>query len=221
MALPNVIIEDTTDLVPYIDALNRGIQEAYARAAAFINFPPVTIFVSSAPSDSLDDVGGICGYTPRAEEMFLYLDVGCQRFEKSLREDGLTRTLIHELHHAARWCAPGYGETLFDALVTEGLADHFVYQVTGQPPDPWSTALSDAEFAYWMNVAERCFDDVSYAHDEWFFGCPEKQMPKWIGYTLGYAIVGRYLSQHPHESPASLVHAPSGRFRSKELRLHV
>ena len=38
---------------------------------------------------------------------------------------------------------PGYGITLAEALVTEGLADHFVAEAfPDTPPQPWDHALS-------------------------------------------------------------------------------
>jgi len=41
-------------------------------------------------------------------------------------------------------------------------------------------------------------------HAVWFFG--RGSIPRWAGYTLGYAVVGSYLLEH-HLSPARAVEA--------------
>ncbi|ARC89899.1 hypothetical protein B5V46_15445 [Rhodovulum sp. MB263] len=57
--------------------------------------------------------------------------------------------------------------------------------------------------------AAATWDDRNYDHAAWFFGTD----PAWRGYAFGYALVGRYLAEHPAETPATLVHAGTERFR--------
>lgn len=118
-------------------------------------------------------------------------------------------TFAHELHHAARILeGPGYGSTLQEALVTEGLADSFSLQVfSASPPPPWVRALDrDSTCSLW-NKVQREFDRPSYDHGRWFLG--DEQIPRWAGYTLGYRLVQTYLDDHPDTTPAGLVETPA------------
>ncbi|WP_406721174.1 DUF2268 domain-containing putative Zn-dependent protease [Thioclava litoralis] len=48
----------------------------------------------------------------------------------------LLRVLLHEYHHVLRGDGPGYGRSLEEALVSEGLAQLFVHQVLDVLPAP-------------------------------------------------------------------------------------
>lgn len=108
-------------------------------------------------------------------------------------ERSLERGVVHELHHAARWDGPGYGQTLGEALVSEGLAGWFVQQVYGAPPEPWES-LPDDEVRPFLQNARDQWDAQPYDHGAWFFGMSEQ--PRWLGYSPGFRIVGRHLSTH-------------------------
>ena len=200
-------------LEAYAPSLEKETREAMALVGSFIRLSDeLTVKISNDPTRTVAEVGGFCGYTPHAHEVQVSLDPTNARFQDGLARKELTRTLVHELHHSARWVDPGYGDTLFDALVTEGLADHFLCQVTGEAPEPWAVSLSDDALASWLEKARPSFDDETYSHEDWFFGCAEKGMPKWLGYALGYEIVKRYLAAYPGETAARLVNANSDNF---------
>ena len=74
---------------------------------------------------------------------------------------------------------PGYDRTLGEALVSEGLAGHFVQRLFGNPPEPWEHAVGVGEY------------------------------PRWLGYTLGYAIVGKWLGSAREPDVATLVNVPA------------
>ena len=84
---------------------------------------------------------------------------------------------------------PGYGWTLGEALVSEGLAGQFVTRLFGTPPDPRECAVTDA-------VLEADLPDnatlISNGQDHraWFDGFGGRY-PRWLGYTLGLSDGGR------------------------------
>ncbi len=119
-------------------------------------------------------------------------------------DDNLERTLIHELNHAARWQTVGYGDTLLEAMISEGLADHFEKEITNKNPNPWSVALGKSQIKQMMERAENEYNNKNYNHNEWFFGSKEKGIPKWTGYTLGYNLVAEYLKKNPDKKPSQL-----------------
>ena len=95
--------------------------------------------------------------------------------------------LVHELHHCLRWRGPGTGQTLlFEALISEGLADHFAMELLGAK-HPWSNAFPRDETAKFLALAQPEFDSTTYNHPRWFFG-GDHTLPWWTGYTLGFRL---------------------------------
>jgi uncharacterized protein YjaZ len=105
-----------------------------------------------------------------------------------------------------RMTGPGYGRTLGEALVSEGLAGHFTQLVLGTPPAPWDTACDiDMLLKYFPRSGQ--LDAPSYSHREWFFGVGGTY-PRWLGYTLGYAIVREWCLKSSPDVVA-LIHTPA------------
>jgi hypothetical protein len=102
----------------------------------------------------------------------------------------LQRTLAHELNHAARiTVGPGYGLTLLDAIVSEGLADTFATSLYPTSLAPWDHALKPEQIHRYWRLAQQHFYEFlprkPYIH--WMFG--GGGFPHWTGYTLGAMLV--------------------------------
>lgn len=125
-------------------------------------------------------------------------------------ETDLFPLLAHELHHVARFRALGFADHLLDAMVTEGLADHFAVEVSSAPPALWAVALRGAELDEWLSRASETWLSGNYKHDAWFFGTGS--IPRWAGYSVGYELVRRFLATNPSADAATLHDAPSTGF---------
>jgi len=81
----------------------------------------------------------------------------------------LRRTLAHELDHAARVTAgPGYGSTLLDVMVSEGLADNFATSLYRGSRHPWTHALSARdEHRLWQRAQQHLYEISSGARRSW------------------------------------------------------
>ena len=149
---------------------------------------------------------GVGGRTdPVTGEVTISLDPGFSDYVSTLTV-WLPATLAHELDHAERiLLGPGLGDTLLEAMVSEGLADTFSIEAFPETPRiPWDHALSPAENRNaWIraeDILNRLLD--AKGHDTWFFG--KGQLPRWTGYTLGYRIAASYLHAHPRETAARI-----------------
>lgn len=112
-------------------------------------------------------------------------------FADSLHNSALQRHIVHEVHHCLRMAGPGYGWTLGEALVSEGLAGQFVAHLLGSAAEPWERAFS-LEALQTAPVPMGELEARYYDHSAWFFGTGDK--PRWLGYALGYQMVGRWLA---------------------------
>lgn len=145
----------------------------------------------------------IGGRSTSASTIFIYFDTGCSDLDMII-EEKLPAVLAHEYHHACRWKTVGYGNTLGEALVTEGLADHFSLQVFKGGVPKWCCALTESEIKTWLKKASKELENKDYDHIAWFFG-DNKTFPGWVGYSLGYFIVEKYLRRFPPLTAADLV----------------
>ena len=92
---------------------------------------------------------------------------------------------------------PGYGVSLGEALVSEGLSDHFVAQAFPKTPAlPWDHRAMTArqEAGLWKRAKPDLAIPGAYDHPLWFFGAGGRNaLPRWSGFTLAYRIVSPYL----------------------------
>ena len=194
----------------FVEPIQDAIEGTRKRCEVVLDPLVIDVVVQAWPGRVIPERGYV-GYAPTGTMMQLTVDPSNPNLPHSLGET-LERTVAHEFHHVCRWQGPGYGRTLGEALVSEGLAGRFAAQLYGEAPEPWEDALAGDEASDLAAVAEARWTMSDYDHAAWFFG--QGGHPRWAGYTLGYRLVGRYLAAHPGETPASLVAAPAAAFRS-------
>lgn len=184
-------------------------QRIDARVPAALRRHPVDIVVQYLPERTIPELG-IGGSCFRRGMVTVNVDPGSAHFETHLAQGVFSRTLAHELHHAMRWNACGYGLTLGEALVSEGLADVFAETVTGLSAAPWCHVLRDGQTGgAWERIldrAERERGESGYNHAAWFFGTGE--LPRWVGYTIGYRLACLYRDAHPADASTGMIDAP-------------
>lgn len=206
-------VKNTGGLAPYVTQIEKLVKATLKEIEGKLNLSDVLVVVKEAehPND-LKDIGGVGGYCPSGELVELSLDVNHPIFKK-LWGQLVRRSLLHELHHAARRQAGiATGESSFlECLFSEGLADHFVCDITGTKP-VWVIDLDKEVTAELLERAKEIFDQpvTDKLYDDWFTeGSEELNIPHWAGYALGYGLVNDYFGQHPDSSAASLVSFPA------------
>lgn len=153
---------------------------------------------------------GVTGYTsPTNGKIYILVDPHSQiPYSQTLRV-WLPAALSHEVNHSVRILAgPGFGPTLAESLVTEGLATAFDSQAWHGLAEPWMNAISPAqEAALWQRMKQSLNTAGVTVYDQWFFGSSD--IPRWTGFTIGYHIVSDYLKRHPRDSAASIADVPA------------
>ena len=195
-------------LKPHKTEIEHAVANAVKLISEKIPLSDIDIVAFDYPFSTREGMG-IGGYAD-PNTVWTSLDPAFLDFNKVISEE-IRRTLAHELHHCIRTRGPGYGWTLFEAMISDGLADHFVIEMWGKPPYPWDTALTRTQRERLLKRAKRVWNRRVY-DNRWFGGKKSKDIPKWTGYSIGFWLVGQYLSKHPTESAASLVSAPAERF---------
>jgi uncharacterized protein YjaZ len=204
-----VLQDDSGPLVPRFADIRRQLEEVHESASRLLPISGITVVVSSKP-ELLATGWGVTGSFSGGTEIDILIQ---PQLPDVLLAHQLPFVAAHEFHHVARSRGPGYGfGTLLEAMVSEGLADHFAAEHVGPPVPPWAMALSPEEIDLWLARARLLLDSHSYGHDAWFFGA-SPQIPRWTGYTLGYELVSRYQASHRGATAASLWNTPAEEFR--------
>lgn len=165
---------------------------------------PVDVVIQCLPDETIPELG-IGGSCFRRGLVTISLDPGAPSFEERLNQGFFRRTLAHELHHAMRWNACGYGRSLGEAFVSEGLADVFSETLTGGYALPWANTSINGDWSALLDLAELERDNQDYDHAAWFYGTGE--LPLWAGYTIGYRLCRLYSQANPEAAVAGMIDA--------------
>lgn len=163
--------------------------------------------VSSKPK-ALEDMGGVGGYCSSKNEVNITIDINHKSLKKNLKRK-IRESLIHELHHAGRYQADiKFDKNTFrECLISEGLADLFVYEITGNKPR-WIKKLNQAETKRLIPMIKKDFDKKLTAtlYKKWFIiGSRKNKIPRWTGYYVGYMAVKRFRKENPTLSQKELI----------------
>ena len=199
-----LLFEDEGSLVSYHPLIEQQVRRTIEVVAAKWDIGRLAIRVFTSQTNVIPEIG-LNGYTPSATEIRLFFHPTFQSLDDSI-ETHLFPLLVHEMHHARRTRLVGYGSTLLEAVVSEGLADYFSMEVAGVEPPIWSVSVQGETLDHWILKASEVWQEPGYRHDDWFFGT-HPDIPRWAGYSIGFALVDRYLQTHPHQSASQLVGA--------------
>ena len=202
-------LEDEGHLTSHHTLIEQQVRRTIEVVAAKWDIGRLSIRIFASQTNVIPEIG-LNGYTPSATEIRLSFHPGFPSLEDSIRVH-LFSLLAHEMHHARRTRLVGYGSTLLEAAVSEGLADHFSMEIAGVEPPIWSISVQGETLNHWILQASEIWHEPGYRHAEWFFGT-HPDIPRWAGYSIGFELVGRYLKAHPDQSASQLVGAPASIF---------
>lgn len=201
--------EDEGQLDEYRDRIIPIVKDTYTSVNSLMQIDDMQIRVLADPGNVIPELG-MNGYNPGTNEVILYFDPQSSSLSQSL-ENSLSSILSHELHHAKRRRTAGYGSTLLQAMISEGLADHFSMEVTQSGPPIWSKVLTATQLESLQQKASQDWNSSPYNHSRWFFGNGE-DIPRWTGYSIGFELVRLYLVNHPDSKASILYGEPASSF---------
>jgi uncharacterized protein YjaZ len=198
---------DSAALSPWQAIIEHEITVTRKAAARLVRLPSLEVEIKHVPPSKVIPQLGMVGHCYGPEKFTLSFAPESDNFLPALADGAVRRQVAHELHHCLRNAGPGYGLSLGEALVSEGLAGHFVHRLFGTSPEPWECALPDeVALSHWPDKGALAATD--YDHAGWFFGSG-RRYPLWLGYTLGYVVVGRWLNRTAVIDDRILVNVPA------------
>lgn len=202
-----LIVSDDASRLPDWD-LSDGMNRIFAGLHESIPGPPVRVLVHVVTDAEL--AHGIAARTdPDSGDISVAVSPRLAELDRQEALLWLRRVLAHEFHHSRRVTAgPGFGGTVGEWLVSEGLADLYASEVDPTfEPFAFRQFDRDAFEADWSRI-EPQLDDAGGVLDyrQWF---AEDDGRVGAGYGIGLEIVNTYLGRES-SSPADSVAVPAG-----------
>ena len=198
---------------PFLIELTNEIEDKVRTALILINkkmpIDDLTILIRSSGGNVIPEIG-IGGFNPNKHEIIISVNTSFPHIRKSIEEE-LISQIAHEAHHAKRRRSVGYGNSLLEALISEGLADHFSIEAWEQDIPLWSSVLDPQALSEWINISKEFWYDQDYNHNNWFFG-EDPGIPRWAGYSIGFELVKRYLDKNPSATAATIFNLEASAF---------
>jgi uncharacterized protein YjaZ len=210
MSINLYILKSSGKLKPFIKQIEKEFYDTIDKISRTIPVSEIDVVVYDNPAGIIQDQG-IGGYTPFSYLVMLSIDSNFSNLSNSILKQ-FKRVLAHELHHALRWKNPGYGKTLIEVLISEGLADHFDMEINKDLSQNWDNVLDKKQLDKIKNLAEKEYFSKNYNHVDWFFGNKKRNIPKWAGYSLGFYLVEKYFKKHPNQKASKLFNIKAEKF---------
>jgi len=186
------LLEADKDLKPFLKEVGQIARASISKIQKVLPFKePVDVVIYRYYTTDKNFL--VSGYTPTGNTVWIYTDPSHKNYIKSVKKL-LPITLAQELHHACRWQGPGFGKTLKETLVTEGLAAHFETETFGGKPSDFYVQFSDKEIQRFWKLAQKDLNSKDFNYDDWFLGNIKKKIPKHAGYALAYWLIGKSLN---------------------------
>ncbi len=197
------------DIGGQLSQLKGLIESAFARFVTIVvddlSAETIEITFVPAPGKAIPQLG-IGGHSPGPNNILVYFDPKSDK----INQDEILATLLHESHHCMRWRSTGYGKSLGQAMVSEGLASLYEQEHLGRAPIHVTASLKDNQ----VKRAVQSFDRQDYDHNEWFFD--RGSLDFWFGYALGYQLCRQY-SEKTGQTAAQLVNTPASEILAKAV----
>lgn len=219
-------IDETIDINDSLSIkIINGIGDIITRVQSLLPLDSVVINLAISKTNVLPFLG--CGGQTNMDDSGITIECYYDPENPNFKPESLFYGLVHESHHASRLSKLGWQLTLLELMVREGLADHFMIEVTNCEQPQWSKALSEKEIKKYMIKAKPILytkqESWTKELDEWLiFGRKgDDPIPGWTGYSLGWVIVENYLKEHPRAGASSLVFTPAEEIASSTPELKV
>ncbi|MFS0824720.1 DUF2268 domain-containing protein [Bacillus sp. 1P02SD] len=184
------------------DEINKIIEQALIKSSNTLPGENKTVYLFPPNPDDMYGInlmGGTAGIAVSKDVILIQIE------PSSFKEDFLEYAVAHEYHHTIYKESGNvnWNNTLLDSIILEGKADTFAKSLYPDINIPWIEPLSaQKEKEVWEDLEEDLWSidlDRSLYHD-YHNGNPNKGIPTWTNYKIGYQIMNSFLENNPSVS---------------------
>lgn len=178
------------------DEINKIIEQALIKSSNTLPGENKTVYLFPPNPDDMYGInlmGGVSGIAVSKDVILIKI------VPSSFNEDLLEYSIAHEYHHTIYMEGENvnWQNTLLDEIILEGKADNFAKSLYPDINIPWIEPLSNQkEVEVWEHLKENLMSkDRTIKGD--YFENPNKGIPRWTNYKIGYQIVNSFLEKNP------------------------
>ncbi|RFB12671.1 hypothetical protein DZB84_18095 [Bacillus sp. HNG] len=178
------------------DEINKIIEQALIKSSNTLPGENKTVYLFPPNPDDMYGInlmGGTAGLAVSKDVIIIQID------PSSFNLDLLEYTVAHEYHHTVYMESGEVNSynTLLDSIILEGKADTFAKSLYHDINIPWIEPLSNQkEEEVWEHLKENLMSQDRTIKGD-YFGNPNKGIPHWTNYKIGYQIVNSFLEKNP------------------------
>ena len=187
-----------------VATIRKAFKRAVKTCKKLIAADAIDVVVSHNPAFVMTEIG-IGGKTQTSHFVNVTLDA-----KVNFDPERLSLAMCHEMHHAMRQRKCGFPQTLFDVVVSEGLADQFEAEINPRKKLTAHKGMTEKVLLKGLDDLRKQMNTTKYDYYGWFFGAG-KTYPKYFGYVLGGMIITAYLNKNKTK-PSKLVTKPTKLF---------
>lgn len=143
----------------------------------------------------LEKMNGILAHTDGTSNIFMYLNV-----DKRVESKYIHSISFHEYQHVVRNTIVKKKDpkTLLDVIIDEGCSELFVEYALGKDyVGRWATAISNNEIDQYIGRFKHKLSLTKVDEIQKIMYGNTLDYPLWLGYTMGYYIVNKFMKKAP------------------------
>ncbi|WP_448548540.1 DUF2268 domain-containing putative Zn-dependent protease [Thalassotalea fusca] len=177
-----------------LDLLESKGQYSLSKISQHIQLPNLDIIISPAPDEYKTDSGILgCVSTPYLIEILVDTD---REDLVDVIHNELTAVIAHELHHAIRALSGVQEKTLFQTLISEGLACHFETKFNGNTTPRFLNEVKKFEWRELYNQMQTNLNNQDFNYPDYFGVGNDAKLPERAGYWVGFNLVSEYINKY-------------------------
>ncbi|MEH7223624.1 DUF2268 domain-containing putative Zn-dependent protease, partial [Bacillus sp. JJ1566] len=177
------------------DEINKIIEQALIKSSNTLPGGNKTVYLFPPNPDDMYDINLMGGTAAIAVKDVIIIQIDPSSFNLDLLE----YSVAHEYHHTIYMEGGNvnWKNTVLDSIILEGKADTFAKSLYPDINIPWIEPLSaQTEKEVWENLEDDLWSIDSLIKND-YFGNPNKGIPHWTNYKIGYQIVNSFLEKNP------------------------
>ena len=194
MSIKINILNSTEKFNDIVGLLEHICEETLLEINKYIILPKLDIVITPCSEEDKTQ-SGIMGFVASPYLINIMLDTDRDDLINLINNE-LPAVMAHELHHVVRATSGVEEKTLFQILISEGLACHFETRFNKGISEEFFAEVKKYEWRDLYNQMQTKLKDSDFSYPLYFGGNDLSKFPNRAGYWVGFNLVSEYINKY-------------------------